>query len=213
MDIKKIIGEFIISKFSKTEIETLKAEAAKFDIAPVAAPLVAPVAPAAPVVLKEAKTKDGKSISYDGELAAGTVVTVIDAATSAASPLPVGDYELEDGTKFTVTEAGKIAVVTPVVVAAPVQEPAVAGDMAKMSIQMSEQKATFETKLSAYEKESKDIKTELSELKASHGKLLTQFSKMLDTPVPLVTKNRIDDVDISQLKGIERHRALKEMNS
>jgi len=199
------VKDFITAKFSAEEITAIKTEAAKFDVAPVV------TAPAAPVTLKEAKTKDGKSISYDGELAAGTVVTILDPASQAVSPLPVGDYELEDGTKITVTEAGKIGVVTPVVVAAPVQEPV--ADMAKMSLQFSEQKQAFETKLSAYEKENKDIKNELAELKTSHGKLLTQFSKLLDTPIPVVTRTRSADVDISTLKGKEKYLAIKEMNS
>lgn len=52
---------------------------------------------------KNAKLNDGNIISYDGELATGTIVMVVD-ESGASLPLPIGDYKLEDGTTFSVVD-------------------------------------------------------------------------------------------------------------
>lgn len=56
----------------------------------------------------EAKLTDGTIIVSDTEFVAGANVMIL-AEDGSTLPLPVGEYELEDGTAFSVTEEGVIA--------------------------------------------------------------------------------------------------------
>jgi hypothetical protein len=73
---------------------------------------------------KNAKLSDGNIISYEGDLAVGTIVMLVDDSGSML-PLPIGDYVLEDGTTFSVVnETGAI---DNIIVAAPPEENKVDG--------------------------------------------------------------------------------------
>jgi hypothetical protein len=52
------------------------------------------------VQLTDVKTMDGIILSYDGELAVGTAINIVD--ETGANPAPDGEYILEDGTKLEV---------------------------------------------------------------------------------------------------------------
>lgn len=110
-DLKKVATEII---------ELVKTAKEKFFGPPVPPPAVAPLPIAAPATLTtDYTTKDGVALSID-MLAIGGVVIM------NAAPAPLGDYELQDGTKLTVGDGGVITMVTPPVaaVAAPAAQAA-----------------------------------------------------------------------------------------
>lgn len=94
----------------------LKIKAA-FDL-PIAAPVAAPVAPIVAPVTATAqvfKLKDGSDVTITiDDPAVSAAPDAGDLVSIAGAPAPAGDYELEDGTKFTTDATGAITVITPI---------------------------------------------------------------------------------------------------
>lgn len=164
MDIKKFYTEVqgklkaVFSGLTPEELKAFKEYRAKLEGE------LAPVIPAvAPVTLKQVKTKDGKELSYDGELKEGIAISLVDPATGP-SAAPDATYELEDGTKITVS-AGmvtKVEGMTPVAapqLQAPVIPPVIPAPAQNFEAQLSAVKESYEGQI----KELKQI--QLSTLK------------------------------------------------
>ena len=82
------------------------------------------------------------------------------------SELPVGEYELMDGTKFTIDEEGNVVGVIPVEEAPEATEEELAEAKAKADKE-EEAKLAEETKLSEQAKELEDLKAKVIELSAA----------------------------------------------
>lgn len=93
----------------------------------------------ATAALSAVPLKDGRMIQADKMEAGGIVSLVTDAGSS---PLPAGDYELQDGTMLVIAEGGVISTVTPGDAADP---------MADFKTQFSTFQATANEKFTAYE--------------------------------------------------------------
>ena len=146
------------------EIAQLKADIIKLEANLVDAPIV----PAAPVAVK---TKDGKVLSFEGELKESTAVMIID-ETGATTPAVTGDYELEDGTIVSITD-GLVTAVKKLEAPKPAEEMAAQLSAHKKeiesdySIKLSDQKKLFDAKLD-----------ELSKIVLSQHKMLDAFINM-----------------------------------
>lgn len=131
--------------------------------APVTA--AAPVDPAAPAALAtDFKTKDGTSVSIS-ELAAGGVCMIGDV------PAPVGEIELEDGTKVTVGEGGVIQAVIPATQAAPVD--------------YSEQFTALNEKVTAYDQKFQEYESKFTQHIEAFNKMSESVNRANDTIVKL----------------------------
>lgn len=124
---------------------------------------VTPPAPAQ-VAFKEFKTKEGKTISVEGELVVGSKVNEVSEAGSL--PAADGEYYLEDGTEIKVT-GGLITYIKP----AEATPPAPAVDPTMMA-QMEAQKNEIATLKMEVEKAGKD-----------KAELVSIFKKILEAPV------------------------------
>ena len=115
-----IDGEYVLEDGTKLEVAGGKVEAIEAPAEPIEAPEDMPAEmPAmptdAPVAMAEVKTKDGLSLTFDGELAIGVDIFVVDDA-GVKSPAADGEYVLEDGSKLMVKD-GKVENVEAVVAA------------------------------------------------------------------------------------------------
>lgn len=164
------------------EIAQLKADIIKMEanLAPNPAPI--PAQAPAPVTLSEVKTKDGKIISYEGELVEGTMVNVMDEATGLPIPAPNGSHELEDGTIIT-TEEGIVKSVKKVEAPAAVPAPSIEEMKTQLSAHKKEIESDYETKLSTQKKEFNDKLDELSKIVLSQAKIIDTF---INTPIETV---------------------------
>ena len=133
--------------------------------APAPAPEPAPVAAAATV----AKLKDGTEVSIS-EMAVGGVVMIGDA------PAPMGEHELEDGTKIKVGEGGVIMEME-----APMSEPP-AVDYTKEFSSINEKFAGYEQKFAAYEERFKKQEEAVSNANATIVKLVSIVEQLANTP-------------------------------
>lgn len=137
----------------------------------------APAAAPAPTqtLATDYTTKDGVVVSVD-KLEVGGVAMV------NGAPAPAGDYELQDGTCFTVGDGGAIASVQPCAPADPNAAPAMSSDY-------SAQFAEINEKFSAYEARFAEQTNTISQLSQSFQKqsetiqgLVAIVEKMADTP-------------------------------
>ena len=159
--IKLILG----SSLKPEELTKLKADILKLEANLTPAPVVPTPAP---VTLGESKTKDGKILSYEGELKETTMVNVMDEATGLPIPAPTGDHELEDGTIVTITDG----VVT-----------AIKKAETQLSAHKKEIETAYEAKLSAQNKEVNNKIDELSKIVLSQMKMVDTF---INTPIETV---------------------------
>ena len=123
------------------------------------------------VKLMSVKTADGMEIMYEGEaLEAGVVVFIENEGERV--PLPVGDYDLEDGKKMIVAEEGVIAEIAEGEAPQEVDESLSEDEIASITKMMdklfglSELKgeiSKIETKLSEIKSENEGLKVKLSE--------------------------------------------------
>lgn len=166
------------ASLSPEEVTKLKSDILKMEAN------LAPATPAVPtpVALSEAKTKDGKILSFEGELKENTMVSIMDEATGLPVPAPTGDHELEDGTIVTILDG----IVTGIKKAEATEAPA-APSVEEMATQLSAHKkeleSEFETKLSAIKKENNNKIDELSKIVLSHAKMIDKF---INTPIETV---------------------------
>lgn len=173
--VKLILGKSL----TKEELSALKADIVNME-AQLGAP--APVPTPAPVKLKEVKTKDGKTLSVDGDIAATMPIMLID-PTSGPGPAPDGDYELADGTIVSVT-GGLISVVKP-----GTTMPADYAKQieAKFSAHKKEIENEYSVKLSAQKTEFENTIQELKKIVLSNSRAIT---KILETPIDLIEFNK-----------------------
>jgi hypothetical protein len=167
MDIKQTLKslkeKLLAVALSADEQKLLKEYTAKLD---------GELNPPAPVTLKDVTTKDGKKLSYDGELKEGTPISIV----SETGPAPAeGSFELEDGTKITAM-AGKVTKLEPAAAPAPTEMPAEMKQ--QFSVQLAEQEnklvkiieAKFATEKAALVAENVELKKiQLSTLKTIEG--------------------------------------------
>lgn len=118
-----------------------------------------------------ATAKDGTIVSWDGELAMGSEITIT--TPSGEQSAPDGAIEFEDGTIIEVS-GGKCTSVTP-----SAQSPA---PEQGMSSDVSELKAENEALKSAMAKMSEDFKAEISNLKTAFSKTVEIVEAMNTTP-------------------------------
>lgn len=118
-----------------------------------------------------ATAKDGTIVSWDGELAMGSEITIT--TPSGEQSAPDGAIEFEDGTIIEVS-GGKCTSVTP-----SAQSPA---PEQGMSSDLSELKAENEALKSAMAKMSEDFKAEISNLKTAFSKTVEIVEAMNTTP-------------------------------
>lgn len=118
-----------------------------------------------------ATAKDGTIVSWDGELATGSEITIT--TPSGEQSAPDGAIEFEDGTIIEVSE-GKCTSVTPSA-QAPAPEQGMSSDV-------SELKAENEALKSAMAKMSEDFKAEISNLKTAFSKTVEIVEAMNTTP-------------------------------
>lgn len=139
-----------------------------------------------PIVLekKEAKTKEGVTVSWEGELKEGAILNVT-GADGMAQPAPDGPHELEDGTIVTV-EGGLVKEVKAPQAAAPAPDAEMQKTLeAKFSAQKTELEKMFEAKFAAKEKELTGIIDELKKVQLS---TLSTLDKILNMPVDTITE-------------------------
>lgn len=155
------------------------------------------------VTLMEAKTADGKMLTYEGELAVGTAVNLVGEAGS--TPAPDGEHMLEDGTKL-VTVGG---IVTEVVMpeqeeaAAPAGMPEMVQQMeTKFSAQVKEIETSYAAKFKAQE-------TELNSLKGEIKTLAAIFTKITEEPIEVVALSGHKKKDFKDLTGLEKYKLSK----
>lgn len=161
----KYLQESGIMQDIKTLLSTLKTALFNADVPPPpAAPAPAPVAAEA----VKAKLKDGTEISVS-ELVAGGVVMIGEA------PAPVGEHELEDGTKITVGEGGVITAVTPGVAAPP-------ADYTKEFAAVNEKFAGYEQRFAAYETKFQEQAQAIAKAQAINEQLFAIVQKLAEAP-------------------------------
>lgn len=128
----------------------------------------------APIEFKDVKTADGQILSYDGDLAIGVEVFIVD--ENGRTPAPDGKYMLEDGTKLDVV-AGKVEsmevvepVGTPPAEAPPIEPMASAAPTTTTTTTVQTIKASLEERLDKLELENAEMKKILSTLAESLSK-------------------------------------------
>ena len=137
------------------------------------------------VKMSEVTTKDGKVLSYEGELIVGTnVMEVVDGNATAAT----GTYELENGTMIEAQD-GIVKMITP-----PVEAPMVAVE--EMKTQLSAQKKDFEVQLSSIKAE---MNKEVSALKESLKVALSTLNKILETPIEVKSEDNKTEIPYEQM--------------
>ena len=152
----------IVKKLRQTFDELQKVKAADVPTDPNAAP------PAQSGV--KAKLKDGTEIEIS-EIAVGGIVT------SGGTPLPAGEYELEDGTKMVIGDNGAITEIKPKTDAAP-STPAPAPTSAPTSQGMSEM--LYESVIGRFVKEEfGTFKTSTTEKFAQYENKFAEYEKKL----------------------------------
>ena len=205
--------ENILSKFKlalgaslkPAEIAQLKADILKLEAVVNPEAPAAPAAPA-PVALSESKTKDGKILSYEGELKETTMVNVMDEATGLPIPAPSGDYELEDGTVVTILD-GIVTGIKKVEAPAAPAPPSVEEMKTQLSAHKKEIESDYETKLSTQKKEFNNKIDELSKIVLSHAKMIDTF---INTPVETVNladnkpKAELSEEEYNNLSNYEK---------
>ena len=136
------INDQIKKAFSDAGLtDKIKTILAKFNVEPVVAPVVA-----APVALSTETLSDGTVLSYDGELAVGTVVNVI-AADGSSVAAPDGDVLLVNGNTL-VMVGGMVTEIKVAEVAAEPSVPAVSEAMATAFAALESKVKAIETKFS-----------------------------------------------------------------
>jgi len=142
----------------------------------------AEAAKAAAPQFKEAKTKDGVIVKYEGELKEGTPLTVM--VEGVAAPAPDGEHELQDGTIVTV--AGGLVTGIKKKEVEPMPGEAEMNKMveAKFSAQKTELEKLFETKFAA---EKQGLIDEVKELKKVQLSTLNVLDKILNMPVDTIS--------------------------
>jgi hypothetical protein len=188
--IKLILG----SSLKPEELTKLKADILKLEANLTPAPVVPTPAP---VTLGESKTKDGKILSYDGELKETTMVNVMDEATGLPIPAPTGDYELEDGTIVTITD-GVVTAIKKVEAPAAPAPPSIEEMQTQLSAHKKEIETAYEAKLSAQNKELNNKIDELSKIVLSQMKMVDTF---INTPIETV--NLADNKPKTELSEAE----------
>ena len=129
-----------------------------------------------------ATAKDGTIVSWDGELATGSEITIT--TPSGEQSAPDGAIEFEDGTIIEVS-GGKCTSVTPSA-QAPAPEQGMSSDVA-VSNGVAELKAENEALKSAMAKMSEDFKAEISNLKTAFSKTVEIVEAMNTTPAVKTT--------------------------
>lgn len=123
------------------------------------------------------KLSDGTVIEYT-KLDTGGELTLV-AADGAKGPAPVGDYELENGTVVSVTEAGKIAAVKPAD-ASPAAESTDMATAAALRAEFTAAMATQTGVIGAQKVLIDSFVKELADLKKNTGTVLGQFKDTIE---------------------------------
>lgn len=193
--IKLILG----SSLKPEELTKLKADILKLEanLAPNPTPAPTPAPAPAPLALSEAKTKDGKIVSYEGELKEGAMVNIMDDATGLPIPAPTGDHELEDGTIVTIAD-GIVTTVKKVEAPTAPAPPSMEEMQTQLSAQKKEIETAYEAKLSA---QNKELNNKLDEL----SKIVLSQIKMVDTLIntPIETVNLAENKPKTELSEAE----------
>jgi hypothetical protein len=200
MSVNKTIATFLSKVLSKEQMEELKSIALKLE-GEIAVP-VAPAPIATPTLLKEMKTKDGKTLSVEGELKEGAALMIV--SETGPAPAPDADYELEDGTIVSVA-GGLVTVIKPAALTPAPVAPVPAEMIQQMTTQLSAHKKDIEA---SYEVKFQKQADEVKELK----KILLSQNKMIDTIVNTPIDNislEAPEKNIEELKGLEKYRAIK----
>ena len=124
--------------------------------------------PAAPQKMMEAKLKDGTVVEVT-DMNVGGVVTI------AGTPAPVGEHELEDGTKIVLVDNGVISeIIMPQAAPAPAMPP-----MEDMSAKFAAFESATNEKFASYENKFAEYEVKLSEAWDSNGLELPEGVEML----------------------------------
>lgn len=137
------------------------------------------------VVLAEAKTQDGKVLSYEGELAAGTAVNLVTEAGS--EPAPDGEYLLEDGKTTVYVAAGVITNVENNSVGEQPDNTGMPEMVQQMETKFNSQVKTIED---AYSAKFAAQKEEIGKLSSEVKFLSATLQKLIESPVEIVTMSK-----------------------
>lgn len=198
--IKLILG----SSLKPEELTKLKADILKLEAN------LTPPAPDAPlpVTLSESKTKDGKILSYEGELKETTVISVMDEATGLPIPAPSGEHELEDGTMITVLD-GVITAIKKVEAPAAPAVPTVEEMQTQLSAHKKEIETGYEAKLSSQKVEFNNKLDELSKIVLSQAKMIDTFINTPIETVNLAAKKPNDELTEDEYNNLSNFEKVK----
>lgn len=166
----------------------------------------------AEVNLGSMKSKDGSvSIMYEGDsMQVGGRVWVV-AEDGTEVPLPVGEYELEDGSILVVSQEGVIAEVKAVSTSAP--EPQAPAQMQEQgSISEAEAEGIAQAVKSVLIKYTEDNQKVIDELKAELKSTKEELVKLSEQPASKPITSVPTQVDFSKMTPLEKFRFLKNNN-
>lgn len=121
------------------------------------------------------KLKDGTEVTVT-ELNNGGVLMI------GAAPAPNGDYELEDGTKITVSDGGVIADIKMVEAAAPPDFTAQFAQIEEKFAGYEQRFAAYEQKISGYEQKFTEQQEAINKAQSINEQLFTIVQKLAETP-------------------------------
>ena len=152
------------------------------------------------VALTEAKTKDGKVLTYEGELAQGVAISLVTEAGS--SPAPDGEYEMEDGTKVSVAAGVVSGIEKPEMQApeAPMPPEMVQQMETKFSAQIKEVENAYEAKVTALNKT-------IAELTSDVKFTANLLQKLVETPIETIALSKQEQKKWEDMTPVERYNA------
>lgn len=194
--------EFFMKLLTPEQKEALKKEFGEMPVIPVVAEQTPPATP--PATPGTAKLKDGTVIEYDNLAEGGMVLAV--GADGTKLPAPAGEWELEDGTKITIADGGKIVKVEAVVPTAPATPTPTAQNSNDAASKLVEAlKGIMEAKfaeqakeITALKDENKALKEQFSKQTESLNTVSEFFNSLIDTP----TKTTEQAKPSKQLKSL-----------
>ncbi len=148
------------------------------------------------VQLSSATAKDGKVLSYEGDLATGVAIMI------EGAPAPDGDYELEDGSMVSVS-GGVVTAIKPK--QSDVQPEQMKEAIALMEAKMSAVESVYKTQLAAYKKEVEELK----KVALSNAQIL---DKIINTPIESISFDTTKpEKPIEQMTGYEKRQYFKSL--
>lgn len=131
--------------------------------------------PVQEVKLMEAILKDGTKVEVT-ELAVGGIVTI------EGVPAPVGEHELQDGTKIVVGENGAITEIKEIEVVEPPMVEDMGARFSAFENSTSEKFATYESKFAAYESKFADYEVKLNKAYGIIDGLINLTKQLSEAP-------------------------------